>query len=157
MIRHIWSVLCSTSVRDADSHNVSLFNVIEQLRATLRAGAPKDAALLLPMPLELVTLWERGDWESSQDAPGVVARANVRILDPTGKELGGGELLSDLSERRRCRSKLQFGGLPLTVSGRYVIQVTLYEDDDPEGRVVAEVPLDVVVSREEADEAILTS
>jgi hypothetical protein len=153
MIKHIWSVLCSQSVRDADSQNVSLFNVIEQLQVTLMAGAPEDVVHRLPIPLELITLWERGEWEVDERAPGNVGQATVSVLDPTGKSLAQAQTTADLSANRRCRSKLVFGGMPITISGRYVVQVSLHEDGEPEPRIVAEVPVEVNVAREEADPA----
>ena len=150
MIRHIWSVLCSQSVRDADSGNVSLFNVLEQLRATLKAEAPRDTAVLLPLPLELVSLWERADWELDGQTPAAVAKAKVTLFDPTGKELGGGDLAIDVYERRRCRTTIRFSGIPLTVSGRYRFQVAVHDDGEAGARVVTEIPVEVDVLREDA-------
>lgn len=153
MIKHIWSVLCSQSVRDADSQNISLFNVIEQLQVTLMAGAPEDAVHRLPIPLELITLWERGEWEVDEHAPGTVGQSTVSVLDPTGRSLAQAQMTADLSANRRCRSKLVFGGMPITVSGRYVVQVSLQEEGEGEPSIVAEVPVEVNVAREGSDPA----
>jgi hypothetical protein len=151
MIKHIWSVLCSQSARDADSQNISLFNVIEQLQVTLVAGAPEDAVHLLPIPLELITLWERGGWEANEHAPGTVVQATVSVLDPTGRSLAQAQMTADLSANRRCRSKLVFGGMPVTVSGRYVVQVSLQEEGEGEPGIVAEVPVEVNIVHQQAD------
>jgi hypothetical protein len=150
MIRHVWTVLCSHSVRDVDSQNVSLFNVIEQVQATLKADAPDDAIHLLPIPLDLVTLWENGGWEADPSAAGDSARATVAIIDPAGQQLATGEVTADLVEHRRCRTVLRLGGFPVTVTGRYVVQVRLGDADVETPRLVAEVPVDVQVSREQS-------
>lgn len=154
MIRHIWSVLCSQSVRDADSGNVSLFNVLEQLRATLKPGAPEDTAVLMALPLEIVSLWERTDWELDDQGPDAVATAKLTLFDPAGNELGGGVLAIDVNERHRCRTTFRFHGIPLTVSGRYRFQVAVQDGETADARAVAEIPVEVEVSRE--DEAAAT-
>ena len=109
MIRHIWSVLCSQSVIDAQSNNVSLFNVIEQLTVVMKKTIiPEGKIPLLPISLELVTLWERGELEQG----GSRAMWRSTSLDPTGKRLGGQDINVDVSAARRCRTKLAFGGIP---------------------------------------------
>ena len=55
MIDHIWTVLCSRSVVDERSKNVSIQNAIEQLTAT---GEPVPGQLI-PMQLEVVSLRKR--------------------------------------------------------------------------------------------------
>jgi hypothetical protein len=145
MIRHIWSVLCSQSVIDAQSNNVSLFNVIEQLTVVMKKTIiPEGKIPLLPISLELVTLWERGELEQG----GSQGHVAVDVLDPTGKRLGGQDINVDVSVARRCRSKLAFGGIPVTTSGRYIMRVSIREDADDQPRVVAEVPLEVSVAYE---------
>lgn len=141
MISHVWSVLCSQSVTDAQTNNVSLFNVIEQLRVTIK-DIPEGSVLFLRMPLEIMTLWERG--EHDQGASG---QATVDVMDATGKRLGGSEMVVDVSKAHRCRSRLVLNGIPITTSGRYVLQVALREEGDDHSRVVTEIPLEVTVTR----------
>jgi len=141
MIRHIWSVLCSQTVTDAQTNNVSLFNVIEQLAVTIK-DKPARSVPFLPMPLEVMTLWERGEHDQ-----GAMGKATVDVLDATGERLGGSEMVVDVSKAHRCRSRLVLNGIPITTSGRYVLRVALREDDDDHSRVVAEIPLQVTVTR----------
>lgn len=150
MIRHVWSVLCSQSVRDADTQNVSLINVIEQLKGVLKADAPTEGAILLPLPMELISLWERGDWELLEQAPTATVKAAIRIYDPTGEQLARAELTADVSGQHRCRTVLRLNGIPLTVSGRYRLEVAVLDDGETDGRVVAELPIEVIIQREDA-------
>jgi hypothetical protein len=155
MIRHVWSVLCSQTVTDAQTNNVSLFNVIEQLAVTIK-DKPEGSVAFLPMPLEVMTLWERGEHE--QEAMG---KATVDVLDATGERLGGSDMVVDVSKAHRCRSRLLMNGIRITTSGRYVLRVALREDDDDHSRVVAEIPLEVTVTRlpaaEETEETRLNA
>lgn len=147
MIRHIWSVLCSQSVIDVQSNNTSLFNVIEQLAVVMKKSkAPEEKVPVLPISLDLVTLWERGDLDQGGDK----GQATVDIIDPTGKRLGGQDINVDVSVARRCRTKLTFMGLPITTSGRYIVRVSIREGAEVQPRVVTEIPIEVNVAYESA-------
>jgi len=148
MIMHIWSVLCSQSVIDAQSNNISLFNVIEQLTAVLKkTEIPEGTIPLVPISLELVSLWERDELDQGK-ATGDVT---VDVIDPTGKRLGGQNITVDVSAARRCRTKLALGGIPITSSGRYIMRVSVRENANDQPSVVAEVPIEVNVSFESSD------
>jgi len=51
MLEHIWSVLCSRSVIDSETNNVSIQDVIEQI--TINAEPAENG--FLPFPMELIT------------------------------------------------------------------------------------------------------
>jgi hypothetical protein len=135
MIDHVWTVVCSRAVIDRDSNNVSLQNVIEQLR--IQADPLPDG--VLPIPLQLATLWARADLE-------VPARGYVRVtfLSPSSEALiGPFESEIDLIDYRRHRTRADFKGLPLRESGRYVFRVELRIEDQDQWHQVAAIPLEV--------------
>ncbi len=144
MISHVWSVLCSQTVTDAETNNVSLISVLEELTVTIKDG-PGATAPFLRVPMEVVTLWERGDAEQ-----GARGQATVDVLDATGKRLGRSEMPVDVSGARRCRSRLVLKGIPITTPGRYLFRVMLREEGDDHSRVVAEIPLEVAVTHQPA-------
>ena len=135
MIDHVWTVVCSRSVIDRDSNNVSLQNVIEQL--SLRVEPVPEG--VCPIPLHVVTLWARTDLD-------VPARGYVRLtfLSPSSDALIGPlEAEIDLVDYRRHRTRAGFAVLPLRESGRYVFLVELRIEDEDEWQQVAAIPLEV--------------
>jgi hypothetical protein len=135
MIDHVWTVVCSRSVIDRDSNNVSLQNVIEQLR--IKAESASEG--VCPLPLHVVTLWARSDLE-------IPARGYMRLtfLSPSSEALIGPlETAIDLIDYRRHRTRAGFEGLPLREPGRYVFLVELRVEDKDEWQRVAAIPLEI--------------
>ncbi len=132
MIEHVWSVLCLRSVIDKESNNITLYEVVEQIRG---GGALKDGVALIQ--LELVTLWSRSD--STQPTQG---RARVQLIAPDGKEHPEVQVYNvDLTSSPRVRQRLRMGGIPIRGTGNYIYQVEVEKDSDWD--VVARIPLDV--------------
>ena len=142
-MRHIWSVACSHAVVDRDSNNVSLLNVIEQLRIQ---EAPRPDAVL-PIQLDVMTLWAREDPEVPE-----TGNSRLKFVSPAGKTLGTFEAVVDLSSHERSRAKLTFQGLPLRNSGIYKFRIEQKSEGATRWRKVSEIPLSVLFS-EPADES----
>ncbi|MBI4732193.1 MAG: hypothetical protein HY781_08750 [Chloroflexi bacterium] len=134
MIDHIWTVLCSRSVIDTETNNVSIQDVLEQITVN---DDPKLNGFL-PIPLELITLWGRR--ESDKGTEGM---ERVTFLTPSGKSNVVTEAKIDLSAVERHRHKVKFPGLPLSEAGRYYFRVEIQEKDN-EWREVAAIPLTVM-------------
>ena len=134
MIEHVWTVLCSRSVIDVETNNVSIQDVIEQI--SINAEPKPDG--FLPFPLELITLWERQ--ESNKPAEGT---ERITFVTPSGKSNVVYEAKIDLSAAERHRHKVKFPGLPLSEAGRYYFEVEAKEGDGDYHEVAA-IPLSVI-------------
>ena len=143
MIRHVWSILCSSSSIDETSNNISLFTVLEQLSVSPRSARPEvDATerVTLPLNSEIITLWER-----MSDEP-QIGHFKVRIVSPQDVELYKGPpavlTLSDVS-KPRLRTRIQVGGFPYVGPGRYSVRIQQQTGDTGRGRwkEVAQLPL----------------
>ncbi|RJP52023.1 MAG: hypothetical protein C4586_03585 [Anaerolineaceae bacterium] len=134
MIKHIWSVLCSRSVIDIDTNNVSIQDIVEQVNI----NAEPVADGFLPIPLELVTLWERKD--SDKPAKGI---ERITFVTPSGKSNIVSEAEIDLSNAERHRHRVKFPGVPLSEAGRYYFNVEI-KNDNNEWNKVAAIPLKVI-------------
>lgn len=134
MIDHVWTVVCSRAVIDRDSNNVSIQNVLEQL--TIK-GKP-ESGVVVPIPLEAVTLWVRTD-------PDMPSRGRTRLtfLSPSGEALGEVESEIDLTEFERHRHRVHFQQLPVEESGRHVFRVELQHEGEDEWHQVAAIPLSI--------------
>jgi hypothetical protein len=133
MIEHIWSVLCSRSVIDSETNNVSIQDVVEQI--TINAEPAENG--FLPFPLELITLWGR----KKVDEP-TKGTERVSFVTPSGKSTVISESNIDLSKTERHRQKVKFPGLPLGEGGRYYFIVEFKEDNGQYSEVAA-IPLTI--------------
>ena len=147
----LWAVLCQTSAIDRDSNNVSLFNVMEEVR--LPASVPvvpmesqdqTEAAVPALGRFQLVILWSRSD-----EGVGERSRVRLRVFAPgTEDPLTVGESEVDLSQFLRLRHRVNFPGIPMPtpepVAGTYEFIVDC-KSADREWEEMARVPLRVVV------------
>ena len=64
-VEHIWTVLCKTTAIDQQTNNISLFNVVEELRIEVEthdrhaAHPTLSKDLVIPAEMALVSLWKR--------------------------------------------------------------------------------------------------
>jgi hypothetical protein len=143
MIDHVWSVLCNRAIIDAESKNMSIHDVVEQLQIT---EAPKPGGVL-PIRVELVTYWVR----SIPDRP-MKGLSRVSYIFPSGKVAGQIEVPVDLTEVEGARNKVVFERLPVEENGRHYYLVELKDSDREEWTIVAKIPLRVSFSALENDD-----
>ena len=145
-IKHIWSVVCKSSVIDQDDNNISLHGVLEQLTVSL---VPKDLTrnpdkIGIPLNYEIVSMWQKK--ATSKTAYGII---EYILLDPKGKELLKNTQVMEIPKTsKRFRSRMKISGLPLSSSGDYTFQVSLKEKDSREFKLVSELPLEIDIKLE---------
>lgn len=133
MIEHIWSVLCSRSVIDAETNNVSIQDVIEQI--TINAKPEKNG--FLPFPMELITLWGRD--ANNKPSKGL---ERVTFVAPSGKYEIVSEVEINLAKAERHRQRTRFPGLPIGEAGRYYFKIET-KNDSNDWKQVSVIPLQV--------------
>jgi hypothetical protein len=141
MIDHVWSIICSNSIIDKDSNNISINNVFERLEIFT---TPVEGGVL-PIHMEFITSWIRHEVAESE-----TGNSRIRFVSPSNKMLTTNELRIDLSKSERTRNRLVFNGLPLGESGRYHFLVDLQIDN--EWQQVASIPLSVKFTPPPEDE-----
>lgn len=134
MIEHIWSVLCSRSVIDSETNNVSIQNVIEQI---IINGEPTENGFL-PIPLELITLWGREKVDETSEGT-----ERVTFISPNGKSEIISETIIDLTKVERHRQRIRFPGLPVSEAGKHYFKVET-KNDNNEWEQVAAIPLKIL-------------
>lgn len=135
MIDHVWTVLCSKSIIDKDSNSISLLEVIEQI-----TGRGVKGEAVVPIPMELVSLWARTDPE--KPARG---RARVCLIEPDGSERDPFEIDIDLMTYQRSRTRFQMSGLPIRLAGRYYFRIEIHTQGEEGWGEVSRIPLEVVL------------
>lgn len=142
MIDHVWTVICSRSVIDRRTNNISLQNVLEQLTVT---GDPETGALV-PERLDAASFWTRAE----PDVP-CQGRMRLSFQAPSGKVFGPSELPIDLSQHERHRTQVCFRALPAEEPGRHYFYVDLQNEGQSEWHRVAAIPLTILFKPPDED------
>jgi hypothetical protein len=132
MIDHVWSVLCSRSTRDADSNNISIHNVLEQINIE----AEPDPDNLVAIEAEVITLWIRSDANIPSSG-----RVRLSVITPNGEVAGVHEAELDLLNFERLRSRVRFKSLPASQPGRLIFRLELQNQGAKRWKQVAAIPL----------------
>lgn len=138
MIDHVWTVVCSRSVIDRDSNNVTLQNVLEQVTITKELEA--EQAAVIPMRFEVVTLWARSDFDKPAEG-----EQRLTLISPSGESLLTGKGKIDLSEFRRYRYRARFDGFPTKGVGRYIFRVECRVNDRAAWHRAADIPFEILM------------
>lgn len=138
MIDHVWTVLCSRSVTDKDTNNINLLEVIEQV-TIIGTPPPEGQEGIVPIPLEVVTLWTR-----TRDDQSARGRARIKFVRPSGVlDRATNEIDVDLTTHKRTRNSMKISGLPISEQGRHGFTVELWKDETQTWAEVASIPLEV--------------
>lgn len=144
----VWALICSLSVIDRDTNNISLFNVVEQMGVA--AGFfqseefKKNGFAVLQMEWELVLMLRRLI-PTDIDPSAVTVDVKLSMIDPQGKAIQ--EVLTPVTfpaNARRYRFVFKMKGLPIGLPGDYVYRVELRQPGESEFSTVREIPFDVL-------------
>src|SRR5258706_12668291 len=94
------------------------------------------------MSFELVSLWVRTDVEKP-----VMGKMRVTLITPAGENVPLGENSLDLVAYARLRYRIGFQGIQINQPGMHFFQVALSINDSEEYNIVAEMPLEVTLSK----------
>lgn len=140
MIKHVWSIVCSDSILDKDSNNITLVKVLERLVI----GTSKFP-VTVPLPMQIVSTWVRENLD--EPAEGYV---RVRNIPPDGVEIVDPiEYKVDLTNTYRHRQVVKIGAFAVKAPGvmRIVVEIRL----QPVGQwqAVAEVPIEIAEGKKD--------
>ena len=150
MMRHVFSVTCSRVSVDQESNALSMFETIDSIQASLR-GEP-EYPFAAPLPGVLVNLWTRED-----PAVPVRGRQKLRLVGPSGDELGTFEVDIDLESSIRSRHLARFDSILFGGPGRHEWEVYFRTADDEDWTLATRIPLDLEVHIEPEEEESSTT
>lgn len=116
------ALLCSRTIREADSNFISIIDVLEYL---VIEAPEKDSILRLPLQCEVFTQWMREDI----DKP-CTGRIRFYLCDPTGFSKRNFEMEVDLSKKIFCRAILRIQGLEIRGPGKYEFKIEVQRNTD---------------------------
>jgi hypothetical protein len=131
---HVWSVLCLKASIDRETNNISLFDVLEQVRVL----PPLEREAIIG-PFELVSLWTRSAGHPER------GQARVTLRGPSGSLQFQQTQEIDLREYRRMRARLRVSVIPIEGAGTYHFSVEVPQVSTEDWAEIAEIPLDVEV------------
>ena len=131
---HVWSVLCLKASIDRETNNISLFDVLEQVR--VHPPLEREGAV---GPLELISLWTRSAGYPER------GQARVSLRGPSGHIQFQQIQEIDLREYRRMRARLRVVVMPIEGPGTYVFSVEVPRPNSEDWTEIAKIPLDVEV------------
>lgn len=140
-MKHIWSVVCSKSITDVNSNNVSLVEVIEQVQfvQTKKRDKGTDEAFT-PVIVEWVSLWMRTDIETSE-----VGDARDIVLSPSGKKILERKYQVNLENHKRSRQTRRIR-LPLIIEdGMHLLRTQVKLNNN--WKTVSDVPVFVTITQ----------
>lgn len=115
-MKHIWSVLCTKSIIDQETNNLSLINVIEEIRP--QSPLPEKGEV--PFGYSLVTLWTRDKQKEPESGD-----VRIKFISPSGKTLQTcmeyTVTLDNNTQRSRVRAVIQ--SLPINQGGIYNFRI----------------------------------
>ncbi len=146
-LNHIWSIVCSKSLLDKDSNNVSLINTIEKITLPISevemrgATERKSEGFLFQFEFEVVSRLMR-------KIKGPIAfDYRVILLSPSGKKLIVSERrLAMDPDIKNLRVRTNFGTLPIEKSGDCILEISIKDVEEQRYEVVSEIPVEVALN-----------
>jgi len=145
-IKHLWSIICSYSVIDRDTNNISLVNLIDTLSVTVEPTKKQEEEkkgrgwYLVPITLQLISFFRKKtrDRDVSFDT-------QINIINPDGKIIGVSitGTLAFPQKLVNLRARYIISGFPVDKGGTYHVQLRVRETAAKDFVEVARVPIDV--------------
>lgn len=128
-VQHLWSIVCSNSVVDAESNNISLNNILEEIqvshgKSTLEESVSRKG-IIVPINFEVVSLWKKLIDKNND----LNTNTEVRVIDPNGNLLAQFPYKLEIKKGlERLRTRLKFNGLKVTIPGEYTFKINIEEN-----------------------------
>lgn len=144
-IKHIWSLICTSTAVDKISNNISLFNVIERLNITItKDDIVKIGQKTVPI---LINFEVVNQFEILSEINNFEVRLD--FLDPIGNCLMKTEHKLEIpsnNKTKNIRFIVKVNKIKITTTGKYNISVNVKEPDKKDFREVYKIPLSIDIS-----------
>lgn len=148
-VKPIWAILCQESSVDANTNNVSLFKILEEIKFRLNTeeleklkNNPKfdsTKPIVLPFSLQLVILWKNLSTKTNFEFP-----VKIVLKDPDEKilqEIPNNFLFQEGKER--LRTIISINGIPLTKPGEYTYSIMTRQNKDDIFEEITSIPIKI--------------
>lgn len=145
MIQNIFSVLCESSIIDKDTNNITINNVLEQIKIAVSLDSTqlsqKDIPINTPIKYEIISLWK-------EDKPNPNTNYNIElvIVDPDNK------VIQSIPQKFkfengivRHRSIFKINGFVATINGTYTFLIKIKAETENKFQEASRIPLDIEI------------
>ena len=136
-MKHVWSVLCRNYIVDETSKNLSLIDLPN--RMSFKGDLPDKRPFEVPLPTEMYFL---STWISEQGDEEKTHHVIVKVIDPTGAEIGNFELDFDMKPIKGHVTIGTLSSMLYTEDGVYFFDVCVQVSN--EWTVIASIPIELV-------------
>lgn len=143
-MKHIWSVLCSKCIIDKNTNNLSLIEIIEEMKfATVIEKSGKgsvDVKLVSQMPIDWVTLWVRTNIEEPEKT-----KMKDIVISPSGKTILEKEYEIDLQSYKRMRATRKVLLPPTNENGIFLFLTQVNDEKNKVWSTVGDIPIFITI------------
>lgn len=144
-MKHIWSILCQTSIRDQDTNRTSIINALDSIGFIVNKEK-LEKQKNIPTNLEIVSLWSSDKKEIKDFSIRIdLLNSNKEILLVLEMNVPKPNTFPADRERRSVTTRMSINNLPITIAGGYLFKVSLKGSNDKNFNIVAQLPLDVKI------------
>lgn len=144
-MKHVWSVICRHHIVDEESKNVSLIDITDRLSFGGELPDKRPFELPLPSAYYFISTWmsEKGDVAANYDV-------KVKIIDPTGVEIGNFKIEFVMDPPDGSRTVGAMETMLYTVDGTYWLELHLTEEKN--SPPVAHIPIEIMHRKPQSEE-----
>lgn len=139
-MKHIWTVLCQSSSTDTETKLLSIFNCLEALNMEVdKTKLTPGNKIMTPISFQMISFWSLEDFDKASRL-----EIRVELVSPEGEILNKFEKEYEVKKgTKRFRNSINFNGLTVVGSGRYIMRVNQKNMSSKKFEVVSEIPLDL--------------
>ncbi len=146
-ISHIWSIICTNSITDQNTNNISLFNLIEKYTIEIPKEEVKKIKdkkkIIIPFGQEIVSRFIKNVKDEN-----VVFDMRIDIMSPF-KEVSKGQEVKTINfdrkfENIRVRNKIAY--IPVGKSGVYNFIIKIKEVGETKFTGVVSIPIEINIT-----------
>jgi len=146
-VQCVWGLICSMSVTDKESNNISLFNIVEQFNLpedAFNTQKKENKTLIFPAQYEIMLFFRR-TLDVSIFGDQISGDLKIKTVDPQEKIIQ--ETTSSIVFQKaikRMRFRVVMAGLSFTIPGNYIHQIEMKLAAKDDFKKVWEIPFEIL-------------
>ena len=142
-MKHRFAILCESTIVDAVTNNVSLINLIDEIRLKRPPEESPPEKAVVPFRASVVVLTERTNLDEAESGTG-----RIVLRTPDDGEMRSATFNVDLSANPRLRTILKLEVFPVAGPGVYQFEIAFEDEATGSWDIVDRIPVSVKVDEE---------
>ncbi|PIP28474.1 MAG: hypothetical protein COX29_00995 [Candidatus Moranbacteria bacterium CG23_combo_of_CG06-09_8_20_14_all_35_22] len=142
-MKHIWSILCKKSIIDAETNNINIGEVLEEI--TFHIPMEKDFKLPVNFNFdyEIISFWTSTVRNNEEKF-----YIEIEFVDPDKKILNKFEqTITFPKNKKRLRTRIKSSAITVTKGGGYLFKIKAKEKENSSFKLLTEIPLFILIKR----------